>query len=50
LCPNPVNLEDIESSITVSTFRIDLPSGDVFETSGFNITGIEDGAGHRRPS
>ena len=36
----PVNLEDIQSSITMSTFRIDLPSGDVVETSGFNITGI----------
>jgi hypothetical protein len=38
--PTLVYLEDFESSITASTFRVDLSSGDVVETSGFNITGI----------
>jgi hypothetical protein len=39
--PKAVYLETIDSSISVSTFRIALASGDVVETSGFNITHIE---------
>ena len=39
--PRPVILESIQSTITASTFRIDLPSGDVVETTGVNIVRIE---------
>jgi hypothetical protein len=39
--PKRVNLETIDLSITVSTFEVTLASGDVVETSGFNITVIE---------
>jgi hypothetical protein len=39
--PKPVDFETIDSSITLSTFKIALASGDVVETSGFNITVIE---------
>ena len=39
--PKSVNLESIDSSITVSTFEIALASGHLVETSGFNITVIE---------
>jgi hypothetical protein len=39
--PRPVILESIQSTITASTFRIDLPSGDVLETTGVNIVRIE---------
>jgi hypothetical protein len=37
----PVNLEEIESSVNASIFRIVLESGDVVDTSGFNISKIE---------
>jgi hypothetical protein len=39
--PRPVILESIQSTITASTFRIDLPSGDVLETTGVDIVRIE---------
>jgi hypothetical protein len=39
--PRAVYLETIDSSISVSTFRIALASGDVVETSGFNIKRIQ---------
>jgi hypothetical protein len=39
--PKAVYRESIDSSISVSTFRIALASGDVVETSGFNITRIQ---------
>jgi hypothetical protein len=37
----PVEAANIMDSISVSTFKINLDSGDVLETSGFNITGID---------
>ncbi len=37
----PINLEDIESSVDASMFRIVLESGDVVDTSGFNLLEIE---------
>jgi hypothetical protein len=39
--PRPVNLEDIELSVDASVFTILLESGDVVETSGFNLLEIE---------
>ncbi len=39
--PEPVNLEDIELSVDASVFTILLESGDVVETSGFNLLEIE---------
>jgi hypothetical protein len=39
--PNAVNLDDIESSVRQSTFRIEMPSGDVIEILGSNISKIE---------
>jgi hypothetical protein len=39
--PKAVYLESIDSSVSVSTFEIALASGDVVETSGFNITRIQ---------
>lgn len=39
--PKPVDLDIITSSITASIFRINLSSGEVIETSGLNITGME---------
>jgi hypothetical protein len=41
--PEPVVLENIESTVTASTFRIDLSSGDVVETTGVNILRIDHG-------
>ena len=35
---NAVNLDDIKSSISQSTFRIEMLSGDVIEMPRFNIT------------
>jgi hypothetical protein len=35
-----VEAANIMDSISVSTFKINLDSGGVLETSGFNITGI----------
>jgi hypothetical protein len=40
--PKPVNLDDVASSIKESIFRIDLPSGDVLEVSGAEISKIEE--------
>ena len=37
----PVDLRNIESSINASTFTIELASGDVIETSGFNLYKID---------
>lgn len=37
----PVDLEEIESSVTASTFRIEMASGGVVETTGVNISKIE---------
>jgi hypothetical protein len=37
----PVNLEDIKSSVDASMFRIVMESGDVVDTSGFNLLEIE---------
>jgi hypothetical protein len=39
--PKTVYLESVDSSISASTFEIALDSGDVVETSGFNITHIQ---------
>jgi hypothetical protein len=39
--PKPVNLEDNELSVDASVFTIQLESGDVVETSGFNLLEIE---------
>ena len=39
--PKPVNLEDIELSVDASVFTILLESGDVVDTSGFNLLEIE---------
>ena len=39
--PKPVNLEDIELSVDASVFTILLESGDIVETSGFNLLEIE---------
>jgi hypothetical protein len=47
--PKPVNLEDIKSSVDASVFTILLESGDVVETSGFNLLGI-DHAGYIKES
>jgi hypothetical protein len=38
---NAVNLDDIESSVSQSTFRIEMASGDVIEVLGSNISKIE---------
>jgi hypothetical protein len=39
--PKAVYLDSLDSSLTASTFEIALASGDVVETSGFNITRIQ---------
>jgi hypothetical protein len=36
-----VVLEDIASSVTASTFKIELCTGDVIQTTGVNIVNIE---------
>jgi hypothetical protein len=46
--PMPIDNEDIKVAIKSSTFRIDLPSGDVVTTSGQNITFIAQ-IGYKRP-
>jgi hypothetical protein len=38
---NAVDLDDIESSISQSTFRIEVHSGDIVEVLGSNISKIE---------
>jgi hypothetical protein len=38
---NAVNLDDIQSSVAQSTFRIEMASGDVIEVLGSNISKIE---------
>jgi hypothetical protein len=38
---NAINLEDINSSVCQSTFRIEMPSGDFIEILGSNISKIE---------
>jgi hypothetical protein len=44
-----VELSDVEASVNGSIFRIALASGDVVETSGFNLTYIGH-AGYMRES
>ena len=44
---NTVDLDDIKSSVSQSTFRIEMASGDVIEVLGSNISKIEH-AGMRR--
>jgi hypothetical protein len=38
---NAVNLDDIKSSVTQSTFRIEMLSGDVIEIPGSDISKID---------
>jgi hypothetical protein len=38
---NAVNLDDIKSSVSQSTFRIEMPSGNVIEILGCDISKIE---------
>jgi hypothetical protein len=38
---NAVNLDDIKSSVSQSTFRIEVHSGDLVEVLGSNISKIE---------
>ncbi len=38
---NAVNLDDIKSSVSQSTFRIEMPSGTVIEILGSDISKIE---------
>jgi hypothetical protein len=40
--PKPVNLDDFASSVKESIFRIDIPSGDVLEVFGAQISKIDD--------
>jgi hypothetical protein len=42
--PMPVDVENIEDAITASTFRVDLPSGDVVQISGRWLTRIDSGS------
>jgi hypothetical protein len=39
--PRPVVLEDIASSVIASTFKIELRTGDVIQTTGVNILKID---------
>ena len=39
--PKEVVLEDLASSVTASTFRVELRTGDVVETTGVNILKID---------
>jgi hypothetical protein len=39
--PRPIVLDSIEATVTASTFRIELTSGDVIETLGVNILRID---------
>jgi hypothetical protein len=43
---NAINLDDIKSSVCQSTFRVEMPSGEVIEILGSKIAKIEN-AGHR---
>jgi hypothetical protein len=38
---NAVNLDDIKSSVSQSTFRVEMPSGNVIEILGSDISKIE---------
>jgi hypothetical protein len=38
---NAVNLDDIKSSVSQSTFRIEMPSGNIIEILGSDISKIE---------
>ena len=38
---NAINLDDIKSSVSQSTFRIEMPSGNVIEILGSDISKIE---------
>ena len=47
---NAIDLDDIKSSICQSTFRVEMPSGDVIEILGSNISKIENVAASRENS
>jgi hypothetical protein len=47
---NAVDLDEIKSSISQSTFRIEMPSGDVIDILGSNISKIENVAASRENS
>jgi hypothetical protein len=47
---NAVDLDDIKSSISQSTFRVEMPSGDVIDILGSNISKIENVAASRENS
>jgi hypothetical protein len=47
---NAVDLDDIKSSISQSTFRVEMPSGDVIDILGSNISKIENAAASRENS
>jgi hypothetical protein len=47
---NAVDLDDIKSSISQSTFRVEMPSGDVIEILGSNISKIENAAASQESS
>jgi hypothetical protein len=47
---NAVDLDDIKSSISQSTFRIEMPSRDVIEILGSNISKIENAAASQESS
>ena len=38
---NAINLDDIKSSVCQSSFRVEMPSGDIIEILGSNISKIE---------
>ena len=40
--PMTVELETIQASVNASTFRLELGSGDTIQTSGINISPIDD--------
>ncbi len=39
--PAPVDLEDLDSAIAKSMFKVDLPSGEVIQVEGSNIVKID---------
>jgi hypothetical protein len=47
---NAINLDDIKSSVYQSTFGVELPSGEVIEILGSNISKIENGGHRAKPS
>ena len=47
---NAINLDDIKSSVCQSTFRVEMPSGDVIDILGSNISKTENVAVSRENS